>query len=284
MSILIIRPCNGIGDMVWALPTIRGLASKFGKATIVSKPRSFSKEWLSLDDSIESVLYTNELSILLKNYKKFDASCVLHRSFSYSIIPILLNIKIRMGFGGKQLLNQVGSDNPNDHPIDAMKSMMKNLDIKMGSSKPPLIKKMKVFNAIKSYPKPWIGLGIGCSEFNRILPLKTFKQIISEINGTFFILGGKMDKKASFSLHKYSEKTVLLEGQQSINESFLLASYMDFYIGHDTGMMNVAANFNIRSLVFFSGQKPLNYLSNIYSVETIEDCKKIINSSEFVKN
>ena len=84
---LVIQPSPGIGDMLWHIPFLRGIAEKSlnGTLSLLTKPRNLTKKWLVHDPILEKIYYFDRgglmKSILPIRQGSFDTVWVLHRSF-----------------------------------------------------------------------------------------------------------------------------------------------------------------------------------------------------------
>ena len=57
MSVALVQPLPGIGDMVWHLPHIRAVAAHVGEpVTLIAKPRALADQVLDGDPAIRDIM------------------------------------------------------------------------------------------------------------------------------------------------------------------------------------------------------------------------------------
>src|SRR5580692_1740613 len=140
MSVAVVQPLPGIGDMVWHLPHIQAIAAHFGEpVTLVAKPRSLADQLMESDPAVRDVLWVDLnpegrrgahdglrgtvcLASELRT-RRFRTFIMLHHSHTIAAAALLAGIPHRQGYGwgaqrwllsgGPYLPKEVARLNPN---------------------------------------------------------------------------------------------------------------------------------------------------------------------------
>jgi heptosyltransferase II len=265
---LVIQPLPGIGDMIWFLPFIRAIAAKqsTGQVTVMTKPRSLADQIFKYEPSVKEVLWIERsknhqgvmgmfrLAKLIKSYR-FDQVYILHQSPRYAFVAWLAGIPHRFGYGvGMQRLwlnagKFLPSHAVNDHPIDKAKLYLEQQPIAFEGDVPKIeaspIEVSKVSDTYQHLPKPWVAIGVGCSEKNRQWGIENFKILAEELVKTssahIFFIGGPADQaEISGVCYPQTKQFVPVVGRP-LYEVTAILSCCEYFVGNDTGMLNLAA-------------------------------------------
>lgn len=285
---LIILPSAGIGDILWRLPHIRAIARQEGAITLLTRSRTKAAEWLIHDPSIKNILYAEQKELgwafleVLKG--KFSKCWILHKSFSYALLPFLARIpeRISFGFDKQALLLTTKNILP---PLMKKQHTLYQLDalIKLhGLSYPPKDRRpllateaqQTIQDQFSSFPRPWVCLGIGGSETYKKWPVEHFIELGLKIKashpGTLFLCGGPDEASEALQIQKGIQQkggNAETVTHLTIEQAFAFISEINLYIGNDTSLFNIAACFGIPTLGFFGATPPLHYSQNIYALE-----------------
>lgn len=285
---LIILPSAGIGDLLWRLPHIRAIARQEGAITLLTRHRTKATEWLIHDPSIKNIIYAEPKELgrafgeVLKG--KFSKSWMLHKSFSYALIPFLARIPERVGLGfdkqaslltTRNILPSLMKKQHIIHQLDALIELH-GLSCAPEDRRPTLTKNAQqtIQTQFSSFPRPWICLGIGGSEFYKKWPIEYFIELGAQISthhqGTIFLCGGPAEASEALQIQEGIQqkggnaKTVT---HLTIEQAFAFISEINLYIGNDTSLFNIAASFGISTLGLFGATPSLTYSKSIYALE-----------------
>ena len=314
-GVLVIQPLPGIGDAIWHLPHLQALAryEPEQKITLLTKPRSCADKLLKAEPWLHQVIWLNRdaegkhkgirgifnLARELKRYQ-FRRVWILHQSPRYALACWLARIPERIGYGaGLQKLffsrhQALPKNFSNMHPIDKASHLLSAHNIPMTSNVPKLsidaadIEKLqRVFDA---RTKPWIALGIGCSEENRRWSAENFAQLaqrlVKERNATVFLVGGVVDLDMTMSIKQYAnveDKSIVSFLGQPLNEVAALLSVMDMFVGNDTGVMNIAAATGTLSFGLFGHSISMRLAETVRNIHAITPKELIKDDNEGMK-
>ncbi|OJX12897.1 MAG: hypothetical protein BGO77_08230 [Caedibacter sp. 37-49] len=285
---LIIIPSPGIGDIMWRLPHIRAIAQQEGPITLLTRSRTKAKEWLVHDPAVRDVFYAEPSELgrvfwdVLK--RRFSKSWVLHKSFSYALVPFCARVPERVGLGfGRQALTLTTK---NVMPIAMKKQhLLQQLDALLhlhGLSYKPSDRYPTLTNAAKeaiqtqfsAFPRPWICFGIGGSEPYKKWPIQHFIELGTEITAhhpsTLFLCGGPAEASEAHQIQLEIQRNggnAQTVTHLTIEQAFAFISEINLYIGNDTSLFNIAASYEIPTLGLFGATPPLTYTKSIYALE-----------------
>jgi heptosyltransferase-2 len=285
---LIILPSPGIGDLMWRLPHIRAIARQEGAITLLTRSRTKAAEWLIHDPNIKNVIYAEPKELGRAFWEvlrgKFSKSWMLHKSFSYALVPFLARIPERVGLGfdnqaslltTKNILSPLMKKQHLIHQLDALVHLH-GLSFTPSDRHPTLMKgTQQVIQAqFSSFTRPWICLGIGGSEPYKKWPLEHFIELGAKISthhpGTLFLCGGPAEAAEALQIqkglqHKGGKAETVTH--LTIEQAFAFISEINLYIGNDTSLFNIAASFEIPTLGLFGATPPLTYSPSIYALQ-----------------
>ncbi len=273
---LIIQPLPGIGDMVWFLPFIRAIAAQqsTGRVTVLTKPRSLADQLLRDEACVDEVLWIERskkhqgikgvfnLAKQIKSYG-FERVYIMHQSPRYALVAWLAGISQRFGYGVglQKLWLNAGKFLPkavvNEHPIDKAGVYLKQQAISLDSDVPRLSANeaeiAKLRSTLQHLPQPWIAIGVGCSEPSRQWGIANFKKLATEItkksSATIFFIGGPADQADILSVCDATQFVAVIA--KPLYEVLALLSQCDYFVGNDTGMLNLAAATGIPAMGIF---------------------------------
>ena len=295
----------GIGDIVWHIPFFQGLAQKADnkKIYLYSRKTTHAKEILKYDKSIAKVSYLKEtrqfintlktFPNLIKNLRKerYTTLWIFHRSPRYAIAARISKIKNIYGFGlGTQKFwlttkKNIGHDMRKSDNISKAKKFMNVFGIKFNlNTKINLPKKIveKKINKLNKFPKPWITIGFSCNKtafikknvpysFYRTWRPEYFSKLINLITNnkkkiTIFLIGAPNEFKLAKKILDYSNKKNIIIACHPLLTNLSIISESKFFLGNDSGPLNLSGALNIKSFGLFGASPPIKNIKNIFPI------------------
>jgi heptosyltransferase II len=279
---LIIAP-NWIGDAVMTEPLIRRLNAKNEVVEVVAVP------WVApiytAMKQVNEVIHVNfqhgrlqladryALAKQLRN--RFDRAYVLSNSFKSALLPWMANIPERIGYLGEGrygLLNKRLGNAKKKAPKQAMVQYYSALsgasDIE--NDRPVLSIDKNIVDATLSTFNLCVGkfiILVPGAEYGpaKRWPIKHFANLILELNviTPIVLLGSSKDHLLCQDIvtmvrsHQSKINCLNLAGACSLTQSMALISKCMAMIGNDSGLMHVAAAFDIPQIALFGSSSPL---------------------------
>ncbi len=285
---LIVQPLPGIGDMVWHLPHIHAIAAitTEGKVDILTKPRSQTDRLLCADPCVGQVLWLERESgrhagprglLRLAGVLRrggYQRVWILHGSARYALAAWLAGIPERLGYGvGLQSLLLTAPvrfppERRHAHPILRADALLDALGVARTEPEPRLALAAEAEQAVAArfaaWPTPWIALGVGSSEAWKQWGAARFAELTLELNrrwaGSLFIVGGPAERPLAEDILARvrggggaAADAVALPLEQVA----ALLARCRWYIGNDTGVLNMAAALRVPAIGLFGGSAPL---------------------------
>lgn len=274
---LVVQPLPGIGDMVWHLPHLHAIAAATPekRITVLTKPRSRADKLLGADAAVASVLWLQRpgehggplgffrLVALLRQHR-FATAWLLHGSRRYALALLLAGVPETIGYGrGAQkylLSNPVQTRHcfRKAHPITLADELLNSRGLVIDRRTPQLhldtINQSKTLEHYRSQPRPWMILGIGCSESNRQWGTANFTQLAAELlertQGTVFLSGGTAEEEIARIIKTACPAggQVIQATQLPLDESAALLAASDVCIANETGVFNIASALGIPTI------------------------------------
>lgn len=293
---LVIQPLPGIGDMLWHLPALKAVARKSaaGKISILTKKSSQAQALLGEEPYIQEVLWlpenTGPLSHLWKiaallRQKAFHEVWILHHSPRYALACYLAGIPVRYGYGVKKqrmFLNHGPFLAPSSYKLSRLEKMEAYfktrgdiLQTRDWSFAVSATAQTKIQKRFADLPKPWICLGIGASVPFKRWPLASFAELAEKLQRistpcSVFLSGSSKESDEALQIQKMvkSEKrqNIHCATDLSLDETCALIQQSDYFIGNDSGLLNVSACLGRPSFGLFGMTENLSYLPHIIPV------------------
>jgi lipopolysaccharide heptosyltransferase II len=298
--IAVIQPLPGIGDMIWHLPHIRAIARWFGRpVTLVAKPRSAADELFSTEITIESVMWLDRnperrrgrhdgvggfarLVVALRR-GAFEAVVVLHHSRKLAAAAFAAGISHRYGYGfGTQrlFLNRapfLHRSLLSLHPHEQATRWLAAAAIPLGDLEPQLAVTKEARAAARmrlGVPTgPLVAIGIGTSERYKQWGAERFAELAGALLDDgwpcLVVAGGPAEAELAQTIQRRlgdrGERVRHAIGWKLRDLAALLAETA-FYVGNDTGAMNLAAAVGIRTYGLFGARPPFHHSSAIVPI------------------
>jgi heptosyltransferase-2 len=300
MTIAVVQPLPGIGDMIWHLPHIHAIASHYGEpVTLVAKPRSLASQLMEGDPAVRDVLWVDinpegrrgthdglrgigRLAWELRA-RRFRRFIMLHHSHTIAAAAFLAGIPDRRGYGwgaqrwllsGKPYLpREVFRLNPNGRATRFLEAS----GIALPSAEPVLQLRPAAFaeanDVLVSLPRPFVALGIGSSEPSRQFGAARHAELATALLqagwAAVVLIGGPGDRDISAQIvgmmGEYAARTIPVLGLR-LQPSAALMSLAAFYVGNNTGMMNLSAAVGVRTYGLFGTYPPFFHANEIVPI------------------
>jgi heptosyltransferase-2 len=300
LPVAVIQPLPGIGDMVWHLPHIRAIAACAGEpVTVLTKPRSLADQLLRYEKSVEAVLWIDinpagrrgahdgprGFFRLVRKLRSQDFGTVilLHHSTLLAAAAWLAGIPDRRGYGlrsQRRFLN-TGPFLPKDaaklHQHTRATRYLALAGIALPSGEPhldvPDVAKQEAAIRLGAGGRPFVAIGIGSSEPLRQWGADRFVALVSALAGAgwpmLVLLGGLDDAKVANAIimgMEGSHCSVRPALGWNLSDVAGLLTAAAFYVGNNTGVMNLAAAVGIRTFAIFGTTAPFGHASQIVPV------------------
>jgi heptosyltransferase II len=300
MAVAVVQPLPGIGDMIWHLPHIHAIAAHYGEpVTLVAKPRSLADQLMEGDPAVRDVFWVDlnpegrrgahdglrgivRLASELRA-RRFQRFIMLHHSHSIAAAALLAGIPDRRGYGwgaqrwllsGKPYLpKEVARLNPNARATRFLEAS----GIALPSTEPRLEVSPAAFaeasEVLASLPRPFVALGIGSSEPSRQFGAARHAVVATALLragwAAVVLIGGPGDQalteQITGMMGECAGRTVPMLGLR-LQPSAALLSLAGFYVGNNTGMMNLSAAVGARTFGLFGTYPPFFHASQIVPI------------------
>ncbi len=302
LPVAVFQPLPGIGDMVWHLPHIRAIASHAGApVTVLTKPRSLADQLLRHESAVREVLWVDRnpssergahdgplgllrLVRMLRRHR-FGSAILLHHGDTLAAAAWLAGIADRRGYGrGTQrwFLNSgpwLSAEDARLRPHGRATAYLRAAGVLSSSAEPALFippaDRAAARERLGGTTEPFVAIGIGSSEDLRRWPAERFTALVAALLHAGWplvvLLGGPEDQAAATAIQSAvaagPDRVRLAMGWPLDQVAGLLAA-ASFYVGNDTGVMNMSAAAGIRSYGIFGRTPPVEHASQIVAITT----------------
>ena len=299
--VAVIQPLPGIGDMVWHLPHIRAIADHAGApVTVLTKPRSLADQLLANEPFVSRVVWLDinpggrrgehdgiagffRLVRLLRGLR-FGSVIMLHHSETIAAAAWLGGIPVRLGYGwGRQrLFLNAGPFLPREtadlHQHARATHFMTAARIALSDAEPHLTVLPDSRGAAKRRLSidgtAFLALGIGSSDaVMRQWGIPRFIELAAALLHAgwpaLVLVGGAGDAEAANEIRDALGDQAFRVRQAlgwDLRDVAGLLAEADFYVGNNTGVMNMAAAVGIRTYALFGTTTPFEHASQIVPV------------------
>ncbi len=299
--LLVVQLLPGIGDLIWHLPHIRALACHVGgPVTLAAKPRCRADEILAHEEMVHEVISIDRnpegtrgvhdgllglwrLIRMLRSHQ-FDAAVLLHKSASLAFAIWAAGIPSRQGYGvGLQrwFLNRgpylAKSAYWRNRPMERATLFLQSANVAMAEAEPHLeiapAALVAVQRRLDRMNRPLVVLGIGSSEPTRQWGARRFAALAQALIDagwpTLVLVGGKGEEimwRQICTLLRDNAAHVVPALGWHMAEIAALLNEAAFYVGNDTGVMNMAVAVGTRAYALFGATPPLDYSTQIVPV------------------
>lgn len=284
--------------MVWHLAHIRAVAMRFdGSVTLVAKPRSAADQIFAAENTIADILWLDRnpeqrrglhdgaagfLRLVTGLRKRgFQRAVILHHSRTLAMACLAAGIPERYGYGSKlqrPFLNRrpfLPSPALRLHPFEQASAWLAAAAIPVGEVEPHLPVSEEARRTVRERlgPEPFIVLGIGSSEPYKQWGAENFAATamgLAQAGWPRTVLAGGVREQALAAAiiarvaHRAGDVTAAV-GWPLIEIAALCAEAA-FYVGNDTGVMNLAAAVGARCYGLFGAVEPFAHASQIVAI------------------
>ena len=294
MRVAVVQPLPGIGDTIWHLPHIRAIAAHIGgPVTLVTKPRSAADQIFAAETTVSDYLWIDRnpenrrgrdegfgaLGFVKRlRARQFDRIYVLHHSKTLAIYTALAGIPERYGYGfGVQrcFLNRrpfLAAADLRLHPFRQATRWLQKAGIPMAEAEPILPVAAAARQAVleRIGAAPFVLFGIGSSEPYKQWGSEKFAALAAALLRAGWprvvLVGGPAESAMAAAIATGLHGAVQAIGW-NLGEVAALCSESSFYIGNDTGVMNIAAAVGRQTFGMFGATEPIAHSARIVPIE-----------------
>ena len=291
--VAIIQPLPGIGDMIWHLPHIRAIAAVVGEpVTLVAKPRSTAAELFDGEATVRDVLWLDRnperqrgrhdgatgfgrLVVALRRHA-FDAVVVLHHSRMLAAATLAAGIPHRFGYGfGLQrlFLNRPPFLHRPQlclHPYEQATAWLVAAAIPLEQPEPTLFvttaRRGAARRRLSDTIGPMVAIGIATSEAYKQWGAAQFAELATVLLDSgwelLVLAGGPAETELAGTIRQLlGERAGRVRAALGwkLGELAALLAEAAFYVGNDTGVMNLAAAVGTRTYGLFGAVPPFHH-------------------------
>jgi heptosyltransferase-2 len=296
----VIQPLPGIGDMVWHLPHIRAIAEAARhKVTLIAKPRSAADQIFAAEDTIAEIVWMDRnperrrgahdgaagllrLVATLRR-QRLDTVVILHHSRTLAFAAMAAGIPRRHGYGyrgQRPFLNRppyLPQAVLAAHPYQQATAYLRAAGIAVSDAEPrlPVAQAARdlVASRLTHHPAPMVAIGIGTSEPYKQWGAARFAMLAQALLDagwqTLALVGGPAEADLAREIvgHLPSRQSRIMQAfGWPLAEIAALFAASGFYVGNDTGVMNMAAAVGIRTYALFGATPPFGHASTIVPI------------------
>jgi heptosyltransferase II len=295
-----VQPLPGIGDMIWHLPHIRALSRHVGRpVTLIAKPRSAADQIFKAEQTVRDVFWVDRnpegrrgrhdgafgTARLIADLRarRFDAVVLLHHSRSLAFAAWCAGIPARYGYGfhmQRPFLNRppfLPASVLRMHPFEQASAWLTAAGIPIGEPEPRLPvshdRDSTVLRRLGSAAPAPIAIGIGSSEPYKQWGAARFAELATALLSAgwprLVLIGGRAEATLADDITSRigaGADRVLPAIGWELSELAALLNLSAFYVGNDTGVMNMAAAVGIRTYSLFGGTPPFHHSRNIVPI------------------
>jgi heptosyltransferase-2 len=210
----------------------------------------------------------------------FDAIYILHHSRTIALLAMLAGIPVRYGYGyGIQgwFLNRpprLSREIFKQHPFEQATAWLQAANIPMREAEPVLQVAPLAIEAVRSRLVPAeavIAIGIGSSEPYKQWGAVRFAALVDALavrgKAQFVLIGGQAEANLATEIQSLALTTNISAAiGWKLSEIAALFSLSQFYVGNDTGVMNMAAAVGIRTYCLFGAVPPFHHSGRIVAI------------------
>ncbi len=292
-----VQPLPGIGDMIWHLPHIRAIAAHVGKpVTLVAKPRSAADQIFSAERTVRDVFWLDRNPdgrpgihdggigffriVMALRARQFDAIYLLHHSKTIAMQAWLAGIPERYGYGyGIQgwFLNRpprLPARVLRQHPFEQATAWLAAAGIPMAEVEPNLPVSETAIEIVRSRMDTtdhFATIGIASSEPYKQWGAARFAALADALSflgvKRLILVGGEAETATATEIRRLVRAANIASAiGWNLSEIAALFSLARFYVGNDTGVMNIAAAVGLRTYGLFGAVPAFHHSSRIVAI------------------
>lgn len=289
---ILLMKFSGFGNIVLALPTIRGIRKKYPLAEIVFLTHTINSSIIERDPAINKIItfdiekgtiktFINIFILLFKlRRENFDFIFDFEQFSRFSaLVSFFSKAKTKIGFStkgqGREKLYDIKvnyDNNKHTSRVFADQAISLGIDIDFQNSEVFLDEKDKesISSLLKSYKirekGVLVGMHPGCGSNNpkRKWPKENFAKLadflIDEYGYNVFFSGDDRERKLVKEIQSLMKnKSINLAGKMNIRELTELIVRCKFFVCSDTGPLHLASAMKIPTISFFGPNTPSLY-------------------------
>jgi heptosyltransferase II len=297
------QPLPGIGDMIWHLPHLRALAAAAGgPVTLIAKPRSAADQLLGADPAVRDIIWVDRnpegrrgrhdgLGGLLRfarelRVRRFDAVVLLHHSVSLAAAAWLAGIRLRAGYGYRAqrwLLNRgpvMSGRMLRQHQFQRATAWLRAAGVAMAEAEPRLVvsdtARAIALARLEGLARPFVAIGIGASEPSRQWGAAGFVALVQGLRAmrwdSMVLVGGAAEVALAGEIQRLAgpDGLTVATGWR-LDEVAALLDEATFYVGNNTGVMNMAAAVGIPTYALFGTTPVFDHSRHIVAIASPPD-------------
>jgi heptosyltransferase-2 len=296
--VAVAQPLPGIGDMIWHLPHIRAIADHVGApVTLIAKPRSAADQLFRAEPAVREVMLLDRnpegrrgqhdgLSGMVRfirdlRLRRFEAVYLLHHSQTLAFAAMTAGIPARFGYGFR--LQHLALNRPPFLPVSALRlgpheqatTWLVAAGIPLVDPEPQLDVDPQAQERVVRWigAGPAVAVGIGSSEPYKQWGAERFAALAAGLVAsgwpTVVLVGGNAEAGlANDIVARLGEQArcVRLAIGWELDDLGALFGGSAFYVGNDTGVMNLAAAVGTSSYGLFGATPPLHHSRHIVPI------------------
>ncbi len=297
ISVAVVQPLPGIGDMIWHLPHIRAISAHVGApVTLVTKPRSAADQIFGAERTVRDFLWLDRnpegrkgahdgllgfpRAVASLRARRFDAVYILHHGKTIALMTALAGIPARYGYGygiQKRFLNRppyLPDEIYKRHPFDQATAWLKAAGIPVDASEPDLPvaeAATAIVQARLAGVRHPIAIGIGSSEPYKQWGATRFAALADALAARGYaqavLIGGKAEAGLAADIQALTKISAIVPAiGWNLAEIAALFGLCAWYVGNDTGVMNMAAAVGRRTYGLFGGVPPFHHSRRIVPI------------------
>jgi heptosyltransferase II len=296
--VAVLQPLPGIGDMIWHLPHIRAIAEHVGAPiTLIAKPRSAADQLLRAEQAVRDVMWLDRnpdrrrgrhdgplgLQRFVRELKRrhFEAIYLLHHSRTLALAAKTAGIPARFGYGYR--LQRMSLNRPpflpasvlRLHPHEQATRWLAAAAIPLEDPEPRLAIEAQARARMVHWigARPVVAIGVGSSEPYKQWGAERFASLAAGLVASgwssLVLIGGKAEAGlANDIVARLGDQSgcVRLAIGWDLCELAALLAGSAFYVGNDTGVLNLAAAVGTASYGLFGATPPLLHSRHIVPI------------------
>lgn len=297
MAVAVVQPLPGIGDMVWHLPHIKAIAAHLGEpVTLLAKPRSLADQLWAGDPAVRNIMWVDVnpsgrrgthdgprgFARLVSELRArhFEKIILLHHSVSLAGAALLAGIPDRRGYGwgGQRWLLSGGPFPPSDvarlHQHSRATRFLAAAGIPLTSAEPYFAVSdaavAKARDRLPNLPRQFVAMGIGSSEASRQFGAGRLADIAKALLDAGWravvLMGGPGDLALAAEIQAGAGERAIPVLGWHLQQTAALLKRAAFYVGNNTGVMNLAAAVGTRTYALFGTTPPFHHASQILPI------------------
>jgi heptosyltransferase-2 len=283
--------------MIWHLPHIRAIAAHVGEpVTLIAKPRSSADQLFSAEQTVSDIFWLDRnpeqrrgdhdggagfLRVIAGlRARRFRAVYLLHHSRTIALMTMLAAIPERYGYGyGLQrwFLNRpprLPREVLARHPFDQATTWLRAAGIPMAEAEPVLPVTESAIETVRARLRPvarTVALGIGSSEPYKQWGAERFAALAGALASRgaeqIILVGGNDEGSLAAEIQSLAQTTGIIPAiGWNLSEIAALFRLSKYYVGNDTGVMNIAAAVGTRTYGLFGAVPPFYHSRRIVPI------------------